>query len=158
LSFDDSTARPFLQSPAVEFMAEFSPDGNWIAYGSDASGGWEVYVQPYPGPGGVVRVSTDGGTEPLWAPSGQELFYRDLTGRHVYAVSVDIGSELQLGMPTLLFEGEFRSGGRYGRSYDVTPDGRRFLMLEQPPLPPNPTQLIVVDGWFHELERKFDSR
>jgi serine/threonine-protein kinase len=156
LSFDDSIPRPFLQSPATEFMGQFSPDGNWMAYVSDASGRWEVYVQPYPGPGGVVRVSLNGGTEPMWAPSGQELFYRDLSGRRVYSVSVDTDTDIRFSMPTQLFEGEFRSGGRFGRSYDVTPDGQRFLMLEQPPLPPKPTQLIVVDGWYHELERKFE--
>jgi serine/threonine-protein kinase len=157
-SFDDSTARPFLKTADEEFHPEFSPDGNWMAYVSDASGRWEVYVQPYPGPGGVTLVSTEGGTEPIWAPSGRELFYRDLSGRRVYAVAVETTSELRLGLPVLLFEGEFASGGRYGRSYDVTPDGRRFLMLERPPLPPNPTQLIVVDGWFSELERRVDSR
>jgi serine/threonine-protein kinase len=81
LSLEDSVARPFLQTPAEEFMPEFSPDGNWMAYVSDASGRWEVYVQPYPGPGGVMPVSTEGGTEPLWAPSGRELFYRTATSR-----------------------------------------------------------------------------
>jgi hypothetical protein len=141
LSLEDSVARPFLQTPAEEFMPEFSPDGNWMAYVSDASGRWEVYVQPYPGPGGVMPVSN-----------------RDLSGRRVYAVAVETEPELRLGLPVLLFEGEFTSGGRYGRSYDVTPDGRRFLMLERPPLPPNPTRVIVVDGWFSELERREDSR
>ena len=159
LSFDDSVARPFLQTPAVEFLPEFSPDGRWIAYISDASGRWEVYLRPYPGPGAVVPVSTGGGTEPIWSPQGGEIFFRDLSGRRVYAVTVEIvGSETRVGLPTVVFEGEFAGGGRFGRDYDVTPDGRRFLMIEEGTETPNPTRLIVVDGWFHELGRRVGSR
>jgi serine/threonine-protein kinase len=156
-SFDDSVARPFLRTPAEESLGEFSPDGKWMAYISDASGRYEVYVKPYPGPGGVETVSAGGGMEPVWAASGRELFYRDLTGQRVYAVSVDNDPELQLGLPVMLFEGAFANGSRFGRIYDVTPDGRRFLMLEMP-LPTNSTRLVVVDGWFNELQRRLDSR
>jgi hypothetical protein len=129
-----------------------------MAYVSDATGRSEVYVAPFTGPGGIMRVSTDGGAEPVWAASGNELFYRDLTGTRVYTVAVTTDPELRLGLPVLLFEGQFKPPSRYGRNYDVTADGARFLMLEVPPQPPNPTRLIVVDGWFSELERRVDSR
>ncbi len=77
LRFNDRKAQPFLQTPAIEGGAQFSPDGRWMAYVSDESGRPEIYVQPYPGPGGKWQVSTEtGGQEPVWNRNGRELFYR----------------------------------------------------------------------------------
>ncbi len=77
LSFKDRTPRLFDQSPSYESTPQFSPDGHWIAYISPESGRNEVYVRPYPGPGGKYQISTEGGTETMWNPKGRELFYRD---------------------------------------------------------------------------------
>lgn len=72
-------AQPFLRTPFTETGPKFSPDGHWLAYASDESGIFEVYVQPYPGPGGKWQISTGGGMEPVWKPNGGELFYRSGT-------------------------------------------------------------------------------
>ena len=71
----DRTARPLLNSPANESWAELSPDGKWLAYGSDSSGRFEVYVQPFPGPGGKRQISSEGGVQARWRRDGAELFY-----------------------------------------------------------------------------------
>src|ERR1700676_5576985 len=79
-------AEPFLRTPFNEGAARFSPDGRWLAYISDESGRFEVYVQSYPGPGGKWQISTEGGTEPVWTRNGRELFYR--SGDKMMAVDV----------------------------------------------------------------------
>jgi Tol biopolymer transport system component/predicted Ser/Thr protein kinase len=76
LRMSDRKAQPFLRTPFTEGAPRFSPDGRWLAYVSDESGRFEIYVQPYPGPGGKWQISTEGGTEPMWNPNGRELFYR----------------------------------------------------------------------------------
>ena len=76
LRLSDRKAQPFLRTPFNETAPRFSPDGRWLAYISDESGRFEIYVQPYPGPGGKWQISTEGGTEPVWNPNGRELFYR----------------------------------------------------------------------------------
>ena len=95
---------PFLNTPFSEQNAEFSPDGRWIAYVSDETGRREIYVTPYPGPGGKFLISKDGGVEPLWAPDGTEIFYRTRTtlgaGRSDHKSdggSCPIGTGVQLG-------------------------------------------------------------
>jgi eukaryotic-like serine/threonine-protein kinase len=72
----DRKAQPFLRTPFNESAPQFSPDGRWLAYVSDESGRYEIYVQLYLGPGGKWQISTEGGTEPVWNRNLRELFYR----------------------------------------------------------------------------------
>ena len=78
LSLNDHKPKLFLQTPFNESAPRFSPDGHWLAYVSNESGRYEIYVQAYPGPGGKLQISTDGGTEPVWNRNERELF---LSGR-----------------------------------------------------------------------------
>jgi Tol biopolymer transport system component len=103
LGLGDRKARPFLKTQANETAPRFSPDGHWMAYTSDESGRWEVYAQPYPGPGGKWQISTDGGTEPVWNPVGRELFYR--SGNRMMAVPVTLQPGFSAGKPVAMFEG-----------------------------------------------------
>ncbi len=127
----------------------FSPDGEWIAYVSDVSGAYEVYVRPYPGPGGEERISTDGGDSVIWARDGSALYY--LNGDKMMAVTVALEPVFRAGEPKELFE------GRYSRSYyraphgrfDIHPDGKRFLMIRQT----GRSEIRVVLNWFEELKR-----
>jgi serine/threonine-protein kinase len=145
---------PFLVTEFNEQQAMFSPDGKWIALTSDRSGQSEVYVKAYPGPGGMVPISSDGGTQPMWAHSGKELFYRN--GDKMMAVSVRTEPAFEAETPTVLFEGTY-SYGRYDLTpqYDVSPDDQQFVMVKESsdagerPL----TQIIVVQNWFEELKR-----
>jgi len=150
LSLDsDAEPVPFQRTEADETLPAFSPDGRWIAYQSNISGRYEVYLMPFPGPGGRHQVSAEGGTNPRWNPNGAELFYRD-EGR-VIAVDVSLTREPELGRPRVLFD------GRYLPSYDVAPDGDSFVMIQMEEEEP-PTEIRIVLNWFDELERKMQAQ
>jgi eukaryotic-like serine/threonine-protein kinase len=117
---------PFLRTEANEAAAVLSPDGNWIAYNSDESGKYEVYVQSFSGGGGKRQVSTGGGLGPRWRGDGKELFYHAADGR-LMAVPVKIGAGFDADTAAPLFE--FRAGGNLITPYyDVTRDGQKFLL------------------------------
>jgi len=146
---DTQNPWPFLRTRFTEVGSRFSPDGRWIAYVSDESGQYEVYVRPYPAGPGKWRVSTNGGTHGIWSRDGRELFYRN--GNTWMVVAVGPGPEFKPDAPQLLFEGPYVNVG--GASYDVTPDGLRFLLLapaEEGPI----THLNVVLNWFEEVRKK----
>jgi serine/threonine-protein kinase len=151
---DDRTPRPFLREEVDELHPAISPNGKWLAYASNETGRYEVSVQPLPGPGGVVPISADGGWEPIWSPDGRGLFYRDVSGRKILSVLFDTTAAVPSpGRPRLVAEGPFVRGRPHGRQYDVAPDGR-FLVIVQD-APPPPTEYHVVLNWFEELESRF---
>jgi eukaryotic-like serine/threonine-protein kinase len=144
-------AQPFLRTPFNEGAPLFSPDGRWLAYISDESGRYEIYVQPYPGPGGKWQISTEGGREPAWNRNGRELFYRN--GDKMMAVDITTQPGFAPGKPRMLFEGRYELSPVQLANYDVSPDGQRFLMLK-PTEKAAPTQINVVLNWFEELKQK----
>jgi eukaryotic-like serine/threonine-protein kinase len=144
------TPHVFVASPAYESAPSFSPDGRWIVYASDESGRTEIYVRPYPGPGGKWQISTDGGTEPKWNPKGRELFYRD--GQKMMAVDYTEQPTFSAGKPKMLFQGPYTPTPRTAADYDVNPDGQPFLMLKA--TEQSPGQINVVLNWFEELKQK----
>ena len=151
----DRTLQPFLNARAHEFHPAFSHDGRWLAYASDQSGRHEVYVRPYPGPGPVVQISTDGGGEPLWSPSRSELYYRSIDGSRVMSIPFRTEPEFTVEAPQLLFEAPFvPSLGQWGRNYDISPDGERFLMIRDAKNRTAPLEFHVVLNWFEELKAK----
>ena len=153
LRMSDRKAQPFLRTPFNEGVPRFSPDGRWLAYISDESGRYEIYVQPYPGPGGKWQISTEGGTEPAWNPNGRELFYR--SGNKMMAVDVTTQPSFAVGKPRVLFEGPYSPTPLTTSNYDVSPDGQRFLMLKpSEQAQAAPTQINVVLNWFEELKRR----
>src|SRR5688500_2732366 len=157
--------RPFLQTPASETYPTFSPDGRWIAYVSNQSGRLEVYVQPYPGPGPRVLLSTAGGSAPAWGREGAGLYYVASAGpqtpgiEHMTAVTVRAtASGLSADVPRKLFDGRFSLTAPV-RGYDVTPDGKRFLMVLQKDLAPEPPiELVLVENWFEELKQRVPAK
>ncbi|OFW19810.1 MAG: hypothetical protein A3H97_14920 [Acidobacteria bacterium RIFCSPLOWO2_02_FULL_65_29] len=155
LRLEDGAASEFLATPAMEHMALFSPDGEWLAYVSNESGRDEVYVRPYPKTDGVGRrVSIDGGTAPVWARDGSELYYRSASG-DLMAVPTTMKPSFTPGRPQPLFRfsGRFRASGN-ASAYDVLGDGKRFVMVTEPTTPPSePRQINVVQNWFEELKR-----
>ena len=153
LRLSDRKAQPFLRTPFNESVPRFSPDGRWLAYISNESGRYEVYVQPYPGPGGKWQISTEGGTEPVWNPKGRELFYR--SGDKMMAVDITTQPGFAAGTPRMLFEGPYLPSPLTNPNYDVSPDGQRFLMLKaSEQAEAAPTQINVVLNWFEELKRR----
>jgi eukaryotic-like serine/threonine-protein kinase len=157
LRLSDRSAQPFLRTPFNEAAPSFSPDGRWLAYASDESGRPEIYVQPFPGPGGKWLVSSEGGTEPMWNPKGRELFYR--SGNKMMAVDVATQPSFSAGKPRALFEGGYANykWPQANIAYGVSPDGQRFLMTNQSGEAPAPTQINVVLNWFEELKRRAPS-
>jgi len=147
---DDTTRYEFLATTFDELNPKLSPDGRWLAYISNESGRDEVYVRPFPGPGGRWQVSTAGGTEPLWAHSGRELFYRSADDQLVRA-EVMSGSGFVVGARTPLFSVESYKSDRNHTLYDVSPDDQRFLMIKSGG---GSRQVIVVLNWFGEVAQR----
>ena len=150
--------RPLLPAPFNALNAEVSPDGRWLAYESTESGRNEIYVRPFPNvDAGKRQVSTNGGSEPLWARNGQELFYETMGA--LIRVPSKVASTFEAGTPRKLFDGPYLfhpPGGGLGRMYDVSVDGERFLMVKDSSggdgRPTSP-RIILVQNWFEELKR-----
>jgi Tol biopolymer transport system component len=147
-----TTPQPLLQSPYDERSPAVSPDGHWIAFVSNEGGRLEVYVRPFPGPGGNRQVSTDGGSEPRWAPNMREIYYRSAKGVMAVAVSTTLGFTSD--KPRLLFEDRYEPGPLGGWAID--PDGHRFLMFKA--VESGPAQINVVLHWFEELKSRVEIR
>jgi Tol biopolymer transport system component len=141
----DATPQAFLDNRYRRGDFQFSPDGKWLAYQSSESGRSEIYVVPYPGPGGKSQVSEDGGTQPRWNRNGRELFFR--AGARMMAVDVETGAAFRVAAARMLFE-------KASSDYDVAPDGKRFLMLKPAPLSAESTELHVILNWFDDLRRR----
>jgi eukaryotic-like serine/threonine-protein kinase len=126
---DERKPIPYLVAAGIQQQAQFSPDGRFVAYGSDQSGRWEIYVQPFPNPSeGKWMVSTGGGVEPRWSRDGKELFY--FSGQTLMAVPVSLRPSFSSGKPVSLFDAAVQPGytGDSHR-WQVAPDGQRFLLL-----------------------------
>jgi Tol biopolymer transport system component len=151
LQISDRKVTPFLRTAFTESAPMFSPDGRWLAYVSNESGRNEVYVQPYPGPGGKWPISTGGGIEPRWNPNGRELFYRN--GDRMMVVDITTQPAFSAGNPRLLFEGQYARNPADVANYDISPDGQRFLMVKETPQAGSAAQINVILNWFEDLQR-----
>jgi Tol biopolymer transport system component len=140
---------PFIKAAGIFAAGTFSPDSQWLAYASGESGRNEIYIQPFPGGGGKVPISKDGGMEPRWISSG-ELFYRN--GNKMMVVKMNIKPTLSAGDPQVVFEGSQYVPAAVG-SFDVSPDGKRFLMIKESDQAASVTQIDVVLNWIEELKR-----
>ena len=142
----------YLQTPFDEDHPRFSPDGHFVAYTSDESGKWEVYVQTFPNSGGKWIVSTSGGAQPRWRRDGKELFFI-APDRKLMAVDVKTeGSVFQSGTPKVLFETNVVSYPNPRNVYDVSADGKRFVIIT-PPEENTSTAINVVTNWNASLKR-----
>ena len=139
---------------ASEWGPSFSRDGKYIAYVSDESGQYEVYVQPFPLDARRWQVSTEGGEEPIWSGTGNELFYR--RGLEWVAVEVATSGGFIMKKSRVVISGDYVNVG--GRSFDVTRDGTRFLVLERLDKDVRLTEIRVVTNWFREVEGKVKGR
>ena len=140
----DRKPAPFLQTPFAEDSPAFSPDDKWVAYNSNASGRFEVYVRAFPGPGGQFQISRNGGWAPKWRGDGKEIFFLALDGTMMSA-DISSGKELQASVPRALFQTQLLKG-QDRHVYDVTRDGTRFL-IRVPDAKQITTPLTVVVNW-----------
>jgi eukaryotic-like serine/threonine-protein kinase len=151
-------AEPLVSTPAMEFHPEISPNGRYMAYQSNESGRLEIYVRPFPRVNdGRWQLSTGGGTRPVWARNGRELFFVD-PANTLMAVPVQAsGATFAMGNPVKLFETAYAPTLNSPRDYDVTPDGQRFLMIRENVARDGnamPAGMVVVQNWFEELRAK----
>jgi serine/threonine-protein kinase len=158
---NDRKPTPLISSSAAEMGPEISPDARWLAYHSNESGEYQVYVRPFPNVDDRRhQISTDGGTRPLWSRKGNELFYIDSRGL-LNAVSVKVeGGKFAPGVPTVLLKTPYHYGySRLGldlRGYDIAPDGQRFLMIKDmdPGQAPTLAGMVIVLNWIEELKAR----
>jgi eukaryotic-like serine/threonine-protein kinase len=146
------TPRPIVRLPGYQFGDRISPDGRWLAYVSDESGQWETYVTSFPNGNGKWQISSGGGTQPVWARNGRELFYR--SGDKLMVVRVDTRTGFAPGKPTLVFDGRYLTGAPGFPAYDVDLDGQRFVMIRTSGEDEVTKQVNVVLGWADELARR----
>jgi Tol biopolymer transport system component len=144
------TLRPWLDSQFKEIQPMVSPRGDLIAYVSDRSGRYEVWVRSCPDPEAMrpIQISNNGGFEPVWSKDGRELFYRE--GNELKAVSIAREPALRFGEPQTLFQAPLRRESRGETTYDVAPDGRFIALLDASE---ESACLVVVENWFEELKR-----
>ena len=139
--------QPLLTSMFVEWNGDVSADGRWLAYQSDASGRFEIYVRPFPDVGGGQwQISTMGGEEPLWARDGRELFYRGPDGA-VMRVPIDADKAWKAGTPAQVLRAGYYEGDSVTllqRTYDISPDGRRFVMIKEGTVPVDAAQTARI--------------
>jgi len=144
----------FLNSPFSEFYAAFSPDGRWLAYGSNESGRLEVYVRPFPGPGGKWQVSTAGGLWTTWSRSRRELFYLAEGGRIMVAAYAVEGDSFRVEKPRVWSPGLVPL--RFGNgTYDLHPDGERLAVLKaaEEQAEVKQDKVVFIQNFFDELRR-----
>jgi len=153
----DSKAKPLLNESYFEELPRLSPDGNWMAYVSKESGQYEVYVQSFPALGGKKIISEAGGTEPVWSPNSNEIFYR--RGEKMFVVDYATEPTFNASTPRELFQGQFYGPLNPLGTYAVAKDGR-FLMLkpvettDDESVSPIPREINIVLNWFEELKEK----
>ena len=143
----DGQTRRFLGGPGRKRSGRFSPDGKWMAFVSDETGEYQVYVTAYPGPGPTVAVSTKGGLSPIWSADGRELFFR--LGTKVLAARMSSPPPLGFSAPVELFDGPYTLDLMGHQREDVASDGRRFLMVENS----DDFPIVIVQNWALELAR-----
>ena len=140
--------RVFLNSPFTEQRGQFSPDGQWVAYGSNESGQNQVYAAPFPGPGGKRQISSGGGGWPRWRRDGKEIFYVTPDGQLMAAEVAARNGTLEVGRVQKLFDGIV--AGR-GITYDVSADGQKFLVVDDGAAAARP--LTLVQNWTAALRK-----
>jgi serine/threonine-protein kinase len=146
------------QTQFGEGSVKFSPDGRWVAYSSNESGRPEIYVQAFPGPGLKLQISNGGGTDPVWRPTGGELYYR--AQNKMMVVAVTTSPNFKASAPRQLWEGRYSAGtgascgmpGVSSSNYDVSADGRRFLMVRDDEGAATATRIVVVLNWVEHLK------
>jgi Tol biopolymer transport system component len=164
LRLEDDKPIPFLQSSFHEGLPVPSPDGRYLAYISDESGRFEVYIRQFPNGENKVQISVNGGTYPRWNGQGDELFY--VEGDILVAVSIKTSPSIQVGKPQRLFTGSnvnarLLMGAAVVTTYDVSADGQRFVVIQQEDTGSEPGTIgivspgiTIVQNWYAEFQNQ----
>ena len=147
----DGKPKLYLENPFLEAGARLSPDGRWLAYHSDESGRDEVYVRSFPVADQKFQISTEGGVWPVWNRNGREMFYR--IGNEMMVVNITYQPAFTASAPRVLFKGSYEFSWGKVPNYDISPDGRLFLMIETVEPATSPGPIGVITNFFDELRR-----
>ena len=150
------TSAPFVETQFREGGPVFSPDGKWIAYVSDESGRFEIYVRPFPGPGEKWSISVEGGNEPVWPRGGKQLFYR--AGDAMMAVDVETSPTFSAGKPRRLFDTPYERSIALWANFDASADGQRLLMIKRGNPSAAASHVNVVLNWAEELAARVPAK
>jgi serine/threonine-protein kinase len=154
-STPETKPRLFSRPSFNEVNALLSPDGKWIAYSSDESGKYEVVVEPFPGPGAKLQVSTHGGWIGAWARNGRELYYVDPDTKQMMAVETQTGPAFHPGQPKAMFKMPDSSISSFNEViFDVSPDSKHFLVLRPEEAANAGSTLIFITNWFDDLRKR----
>jgi serine/threonine protein kinase len=149
---ENAAASPLFEKSSGEMMPSFSPDGRWFAYVSSQTGRNEIYVRSFGSTEGKWQITNGGGVEPVWSAAGNELFYR--SGDKMLAVDVQQSPSFSFGKSRELFSGAYTFGGVESQNYDVSRDGRRFLMVKRDTTGDANPPLNIIVNWFSELKER----
>jgi len=145
----DTTSKPIEATPAAEISPKFSPDGKWVAYGSNKDGTLQVYVQPFPPTGAIYQVTPTGGMAPVWSRDGKRIFY--VSNGRLHAATIRTSPDFAVTARTPMFEGNYLLNVPQHANYDVSPDGKSFALLQA--VGPN-DQIVVAHDWKYELRER----
>ena len=148
LQGDRKAAVPIVSGKSYVQMPRSSPDGKWIAYQDNESGRFEIYVRPFPGPGGRVQISASGGAEPIWAAAGNAIYYRN--GNDVIRVAIMLGASIGIGERKVVLNEAYIANASHP-NWDVSPDGSELLLLRRAG---DEVQTIIVHNWMREVLAK----
>jgi serine/threonine-protein kinase len=153
-SIPDKKSTPVVVDPGNQNNAFPSPDGRWLAYQSDETGRYEIFVQPFPPNGGKFQITREGGQHALWSPDGKELFYEN--AGHLMSEAIRTTPSFSFGDPVAMPIPEFfQSQGLAPRQYSITPDGKQFIMKFRSANSSMPSaQIQLVLNWFEELQER----
>ena len=149
----DTVSKPFLKTNFSETQPILSPNGRWIVYVSNEQGEEQIFICSFPGKKSKIQITKTGGIEPLWAPDGKEIYYKDPSGSRLMAVPFFTDPEVYVGESRILFKGKFKASPLFGPNYDITPDGKKFLMIEEEEKSSRATQINVILNWAEDLKR-----
>jgi serine/threonine-protein kinase len=152
----DRTPRHLFPQPAGEWNGQLSPDGRWIAFQATVSSRSEIHVAPFPGPGPRHQVSIEGGVDPRWSRDGRELFFQQ--GVRLMRVGVDVGATFSSSAPQFVHEGRYLQSTNDLTGWSITPDGSRFLRIQQVEPERAVTRIDLVQNWFEKVRAKAASR
>jgi serine/threonine protein kinase len=155
-SLKDKKIRPLLPDnpTTTDAGARISPDGKWVAFQNYETGRGEIYVMPYPSLSGKYQVSVNGGVQPVWSHDGKELFFVSFPGSEIMATEISSFDPVTMGTPVRLFKANIPTVDRSLPQYDVSADGKQFLVNTKPDTQLQESPVVLVNNWVAELKKK----
>jgi serine/threonine-protein kinase len=152
-AIEPASVRTIVEGPGDDLQGVVSPDGRYMAYQSDESGGYQIYIRRFPDGEGKWQASVAGGAFPRWSRDGRELFFSDLSTNDLIVVPVQPGANITLGSPQRLFSAN-AIGAELSQGFDVAPDGKEFVVVLNGASSGTEKVISIVQNWFAEFKSR----